>query len=109
MGVNLLSMNSSVAVISIIDNRFSKAFPKKISKIGKWAYVSPASGSAKAAPKIKVRVDEEIDKELNLYKYYDEKGNAGCAAGSIIEWISLIGKKITLKGDLPKNIKHRSL
>jgi len=84
-------------VISIIDNRFSKAFPKKFSKIGKWAYVSPASGSAKAAPKIKVRVDEEIDKELNLYKYYDDKGNAGSTAGSNIEWITLIGKKLHLK------------
>ncbi len=84
-------------IISIIDNRFSKAFPKKFLKINKWAYVSPASGSANAAPKIKVRVDEEMDKELNIYKYYDDKGNAGCAAGSIIEWISLIGKKLHLK------------
>ena len=92
-------------IIEALDDRFAKLAPKKFAKIKKWAYVSPASGSAgEAAPKIKVRVDEYMDKELDLYKYYDSAGNVGCAPGSALDWIIRVGQTVQLKENLPKHL-----
>jgi len=98
-------------ITTTIQDCFAKAFPKKFAKIHKWAYVRPSSGSAGEAPKIKVRVDEYMDRELDLYKYYDADGNAGSAAGSALEWITHVGQTVTLtpeEGKLPKNISRWS-
>ena len=76
-------------ITTTIKDCFAKAFPKKFAKIHKWAYVRPSSGSAGEGPKIKVRVDEYMDRETDTYKYYDANGKAGSAAGSALEWITL--------------------
>ena len=95
-------------ITTTIQDCFAKAFPKKFAKIHKWAYVRPSSGSAGEAPsrdKIKVRVDEYMDRELDLYKYYDTDGNVACAPGSALEWITRVEQTVQLKEHLPKHLR----
>lgn len=105
---------------------FARAFPNKFRNgIHKWAYVdAKGSGDYYKRPDgtvhprtgeipegctfaHKVRVQECIDKDLDIYKYWHEDGTADHATGlASFVWINLVGLKVTLKKcALPKALE----
>ena len=86
-----------------IGEQFAKAFPKKFQKpINQWAYIeakgsgdyykTPEGGYVKRLGDIppgcifihKVRVQEQIDDELDMYKYFHEDGTVGALSARIL-------------------------
>jgi len=108
-----------------IDAQFEKLNPKKFkNQINKWAYIQ-AKGSAdyyktpngrymKRIGDIppgcifthKIRVQEKIDDELDMYKYFHEDGTAGSAIGwDSFDFITLVGKGVELTSDAPVRLQ----
>ena len=106
---------------------FARAFPNKFRNgIHRWAYVdAKGSGDYYKRPDgtvhprtgeipegctfaHKVRVQECIDKDLDIYKYWHEDGTADHATGlASFVWINLVGLKVTLKKcALPKALER---
>jgi hypothetical protein len=108
-----------------IDTKFEKLNPKKFkNQINKWAYIqAKGSGDHYKTPEgkyvkrlgdippgcifiHKVRVQEKVDDELDMYKYFHEDGTVGSAIGwDSFDFITLIGQRIKLKENAPIKVR----
>lgn len=112
-------------IIDHINAKFEKLNPKKFkNQINKWAYIqAKGSGDHYKTPEgkyvkrlgdippgcifiHKVRVQEKVDDELDMYKYFHEDGTVGSAIGwDSFDFITLIGQRIKLKENAPIKVK----
>jgi hypothetical protein len=108
-----------------IDTKFEQLNPKKFkNQINKWAYMqAKGSGGHYKTPEgkyikrlgdippgctfiHKVRVQEKVDDELDMYKYFHEDGTVGSAIGwDSFDFITLIGQRIQLTDNAPMKVK----